>query len=74
MLHNNYLLSYIKLLISIGKVKNNLHPFMISRFFTPNLVIKCNEVEEVGGTIISATAVMSNSGNYPRGNGCMTER
>ncbi|GEM_PF-2201615 len=55
----------MKLLISIGKVKNNLHPFMISEFFTLNLVIKCNEVEEVGGTIISATAVMSNSGNYP---------
>ena len=55
----------MELLISFGKVKNNLHPFMISEFVRLNLVIKCNEVVEVGGTIISATAVKSNSGNYP---------
>ena len=38
---------------------------MISEIFTLISVIKCNEVGYVGGTIISATAVMSNSGNYP---------
>ena len=38
---------------------------MISEIFTLNFVIKCNEVADVGGTIISATSVMSNSGNYP---------
>ena len=47
---------------------------MISEIFTPNSVIKCNEVVYVGGTIISATSVMSTSGDYPRGNGCVTER
>ena len=47
---------------------------MISEIFTLNLVIKCNKLEDVGGTIISATSVMSNSGDYPRGNGCVTER
>ncbi len=36
---------------------------MISEIFTLNSVIKCNEVVDVGGTIISATSVMSNSGN-----------
>ncbi len=47
---------------------------MISEIFTLNSVIKCNEEVYVGGTIISATSVMSNSGDYPRGNGCVTER
>ena len=47
---------------------------MISEIFTLNSVIKCNEVVYVGGTIISATSVMSNSGDSPRGNGCVTER
>ena len=45
---------------------------MISEIFTPNSVIKCNEVVYVGGTIISATDVMLNSGNYSVDMRCVT--